>query len=88
MNCGCRKPQPGLLLRAAQELDLDLGASIMFGDKPGDCTAGRTAGCPEHVLLGTDGKALPDIASSPDATRSSRSLAEAVASPWFKEIAQ
>lgn len=88
LDCGCRKPQPGLLLRAAQELDLDLGASIMFGDKPGDCTAGRAAGCPERVLLGTDGKALPDIASAPDATRSARSLAEAVTSPWFKEIAQ
>jgi D-glycero-D-manno-heptose 1,7-bisphosphate phosphatase len=44
-ECDCRKPQPGLLLRAARELDLDLGASWMVGDSATDVEAGAAAGC-------------------------------------------
>lgn len=83
-DCGCRKPRPGMLLKAAEELSLDLSRSVMFGDKPGDATAGRLAGCPERIILGTDGRAVPPPA--PDATRAFRSLAEAVASPWFAKF--
>jgi D-glycero-D-manno-heptose 1,7-bisphosphate phosphatase len=32
--CDCRKPKPGLLLQAAREYDIDLGASWMIGDRP------------------------------------------------------
>jgi histidinol-phosphate phosphatase family protein len=42
--CDCRKPEPGLLLRAAREHDLDLGASLMVGDAARDLEAGRRAG--------------------------------------------
>jgi D-glycero-D-manno-heptose 1,7-bisphosphate phosphatase len=44
-RCACRKPAPGLLLDAARELDLDLAASIMVGDRWRDIDAGRAAGC-------------------------------------------
>jgi D-glycero-D-manno-heptose 1,7-bisphosphate phosphatase len=44
-GCACRKPLPGLLLRAAAELDLDLARSMMVGDKVSDVEAGRAAGC-------------------------------------------
>jgi histidinol-phosphate phosphatase family protein len=44
-GCGCRKPSPELLLRAAEELDLDLSRSVMVGDKDSDVEAGRRAGC-------------------------------------------
>jgi D-glycero-D-manno-heptose 1,7-bisphosphate phosphatase len=44
-GCSCRKPKPGMLLRAAEELDLDLGRSLMIGDKESDVEAGRAAGC-------------------------------------------
>ncbi len=44
-TCDCRKPQPGLLLRAAREHNLDLARSWMVGDKPSDVEAGRRAGC-------------------------------------------
>ena len=47
--CRCRKPAPGLILDAARELGLDIGASAMIGDKPSDLAAGRAAGC-ERVL--------------------------------------
>jgi len=43
--CRCRKPEPGLLLDAARELDLDLSASWMVGDRWRDVAAGRAAGC-------------------------------------------
>lgn len=44
-SCHCRKPQPGLLLRAAAAHGLDLGASWMVGDILDDVEAGRRAGC-------------------------------------------
>jgi histidinol phosphatase-like enzyme len=43
--CNCRKPAPGLLERAARELDVDLGESWMVGDILDDVEAGRRAGC-------------------------------------------
>ncbi|WP_448951159.1 D-glycero-alpha-D-manno-heptose-1,7-bisphosphate 7-phosphatase [Labrys neptuniae] len=44
-GCLCRKPQPYLLLEAAHEMDIDLSASIMIGDRASDIEAGRAAGC-------------------------------------------
>jgi len=44
-ECDCRKPAPGLLLRAAEELGLDLERSWMVGDRPSDVGAGHAAGC-------------------------------------------
>lgn len=43
--CDCRKPAPGMLLAAAEELDLDLTASWLIGDSDVDVLAGRAAGC-------------------------------------------
>ena len=45
VDCDCRKPKPGLLLRAAQELNIDLAGSFMLGDSPTDIEAGLAAGC-------------------------------------------
>jgi len=50
-NCTCRKPKPGLLLRAAEERDIDLTASWMIGDGLTDIQAGMAAGC--HTILFT-----------------------------------
>jgi D-glycero-D-manno-heptose 1,7-bisphosphate phosphatase len=44
-RCDCRKPAPGMLLRAARELAIDLSASFMVGDRWRDVEAGRRAGC-------------------------------------------
>lgn len=82
--CQCRKPEPGMLLSSAEALSIDLGRSIMFGDKPGDMTAGRRAGCVERILLGTDGRHLPEL--SADATVAFTSLASAVQSPWYHAL--
>ncbi len=43
--CGCRKPEPGLIYRAACELAIDLHASWLMGDILDDVEAGRRAGC-------------------------------------------
>jgi len=50
MSCACRKPEPGLLLRAAAEHRLDLRRSWLIGDILDDVEAGRRAGC-RTVLL-------------------------------------
>ncbi len=44
-DCLCRKPLPGMLEQAAREHDLDLSASLMFGDVDRDLQAGVAAGC-------------------------------------------
>jgi len=43
--CDCRKPKPGMLLRAAKELGIDLHRSWMVGDRWRDIDCGRAAGC-------------------------------------------
>lgn len=44
-NCGCRKPQPGMLLKAAEDFgDIDLSKSIMLGDQESDRLASEAAG--------------------------------------------
>lgn len=50
-NCGCRKPQPGLLLQAADELDLDLGRSYLVGDAMTDMQAAEAAGVKGVLVL-------------------------------------
>jgi D-glycero-D-manno-heptose 1,7-bisphosphate phosphatase len=49
--CSCRKPAPGMLLKAAKEHHLDLAASWMVGDSEIDVEAGRNAGCKTALLL-------------------------------------
>ncbi len=49
--CDCRKPAPGMLLRAAAGLGLDLAASVLVGDKRSDIDAGRAAGVGRCVLV-------------------------------------
>lgn len=49
-SCDCRKPRPGLLLRAARDLNLDLGASYMVGDAASDVEAALAAGVQPVVV--------------------------------------
>lgn len=57
--CGCRKPQPGMLLRAAAEHDIDLGRSWLIGDILDDVEAGNRAGCRTVMLSGAETEWLP-----------------------------
>lgn len=49
--CNCRKPQPGMLLQAKDELNIDMPASYMVGDKIDDMLAGKAAGVGKTVLV-------------------------------------
>ena len=54
--CGCRKPKPGMLLRAAEEWNIDLAASYMAGDTLTDVQTALNAGCrPVLLAENTDG---------------------------------
>jgi D,D-heptose 1,7-bisphosphate phosphatase len=50
-SCDCRKPEAGMILRAASEHNLDLQNSWIIGDSPKDAEAGQRAGC-RTILLG------------------------------------
>jgi D-glycero-D-manno-heptose 1,7-bisphosphate phosphatase len=50
-----RKPNPGMFIRAQSDLDLDLGSSILIGDKPSDIHAGCAAGVGTKILLSSEG---------------------------------
>lgn len=50
-TCDCRKPKPGLLVRAAAELRLDLRACTMVGDKASDLVPARTVGARGVLVL-------------------------------------
>ncbi len=59
IDCTCRKPRPGMLLRAIAEHGLDPARSWMIGDSPRDVAAGREAGCRTAALPGPDGACPP-----------------------------
>ena len=50
-GCYCRKPQPGMLMAAAQSLNLDLHNSYMIGDACTDIQAGQAAGTKSFLVL-------------------------------------
>ena len=62
IDCECRKPKPGMLLRAAKEYNIDLSASWMIGDSENDILAGKNAGC-KTMYIG-DCNAFPKSAKN------------------------
>lgn len=53
-DCDCRKPKPGMLLKAAEDFHIDLSQSYMIGDSEIDIVAGKNAGC-KTVLVSANG---------------------------------
>ena len=51
--CNCRKPAPGLILKACDDFNIDLSASYMVGDSRADVEAGKNAGC-TPIYIGED----------------------------------
>jgi histidinol-phosphate phosphatase family protein len=71
-GCDCRKPQPGMLTRAAAEHGIDLGQSWMVGDILDDVEAGHRAGCRTVLLdVGHETEWVPGPLRSPDVTAGS-----------------
>ena len=52
-TCSCRKPEPGMLLEAKEEFNIDMSKSIIIGDKESDIEAGINAGINESYLFST-----------------------------------
>jgi D-glycero-D-manno-heptose 1,7-bisphosphate phosphatase len=66
-TCDCRKPRPGLLLRAARDHRIDLSLSWMIGDTLDDVEAGNRAGCRTILLnVGSETRWLQGEWRSPD----------------------
>ena len=74
-DCNCRKPQPGMLLRALREHNLDLSQCWMVGDSASDIEAGNRAGC--RTIWITESKASAEIESG--SALLARNLPEAAA---------
>jgi D,D-heptose 1,7-bisphosphate phosphatase len=49
--CNCRKPNPGMLLQAIKEWNINLAESFMIGDKESDRLAGINAGVKQSILI-------------------------------------
>jgi D-glycero-D-manno-heptose 1,7-bisphosphate phosphatase len=73
-NCACRKPKPGLVLRAAQEHHLDLTRSFFVGDRWKDVACGKSAGCTTIFL----DRGYSETNSDPSADYSVSSLEDAI----------
>lgn len=56
IDCDCRKPKPGMLKQAENDLNLDLKRSFMVGDKVTDIEAGYSVGCKTILVLTGHGK--------------------------------
>ncbi len=79
-HCACRKPEPGLILRAQACFGLDLKQTVLIGDRATDMACGRRAGCGATILVQSgrhDDHPRPwEIGSAPD--RVAADLAAAV----------
>ena len=60
IDCDCRKPKPGMLLKAAEDFNIDLSQSYMIGDSDNDMAAGGNAGC-KCIKIDRDGDLLTAI---------------------------
>lgn len=52
VECDCRKPKPGLILRAFEEYDIDRDAAFLIGDKPRDVESAEAAGIKGYLFSG------------------------------------
>lgn len=60
IDCDCRKPKPGMLLKAAADFNIDLENSWMVGDGKNDVLAGKNAGC-KTAQIGIEAGAGADL---------------------------
>jgi len=79
IECDCRKPKPGLILQAAEDLDIDLGASWTIGDTWRDVQAGQAASLRTIKLPAPPGHDAPRPADVPPPTAEAEDFEEAVA---------
>jgi histidinol-phosphate phosphatase family protein len=61
-GCDCRKPEPGLILQAAQEHGIDVARSAVVGDRASDIALGQRLGIPGVLVVGP----IPYVGPEPD----------------------
>lgn len=61
IDCDCRKPKPGMLLKAAMDYNIDLESSWMVGDGENDVKAGKSAGCKTAYIKRLEAKVDADL---------------------------
>jgi D-glycero-D-manno-heptose 1,7-bisphosphate phosphatase len=72
-GCDCRKPRPGLIVRAAAELGVEPEGSWMIGDDESDIAAGRAAGC-STILISPEASDTAADLVEPDLATAARRL--------------
>lgn len=90
-DCDCRKPEPGMLEQAAQELHLDLSRSFMIGDKATDIDVGLRVGCKTILLRSGYGEQVlkGEYQHIPESDYISDSLIESyqtILLPYFSQL--
>lgn len=60
-QCSCRKPEPGMILAAAEAFAIDLSSSILIGDTATDIAAGVAAGVGRNELVNDQSRKLSDL---------------------------
>ncbi|KKQ01740.1 MAG: D,D-heptose 1,7-bisphosphate phosphatase [Candidatus Roizmanbacteria bacterium GW2011_GWA2_36_23] len=58
IKCSCHKPEPGMLMQAAKDFEIDLKKSWMIGDKTSDIETGKNAGC-RTIYVSAKNRILP-----------------------------
>ncbi|MBC7380656.1 MAG: D-glycero-beta-D-manno-heptose 1,7-bisphosphate 7-phosphatase [Burkholderiaceae bacterium] len=67
LDCNCRKPRTGMIDQALRAFDIDLGRSILVGDKPSDIEAGIAAGVGRRFIVKCNGEGgLPSLGNADD----------------------
>jgi len=79
VECACRKPRPGLLGRAREEMGIDLSASWLVGDRLDDVAAGARAGSRTVLVRTGRGASEETRLAEPDAPRPDRVAADVLA---------
>jgi len=64
-KCFCRKPNPGMLIRATKKYNIDIKKSLLFGDNEKDILAGKNIGIEKNILIGSGSKLFENCVTYP-----------------------
>ena len=78
IDCSCRKPKPGMLLKAAKDHEIELEKSYMVGDRMGDISFAHSVGCKAILVLSGYGKGEREHIQGPEPEYVARDLYEAI----------
>jgi D-glycero-D-manno-heptose 1,7-bisphosphate phosphatase len=86
-NCGCRKPQPGMLTAAFERFAIDAARSWVVGDSLTDLAAGAAAGVPGILVVPRGGARPPGVATAGSLLAAARAIVAGGPSPRRRRVA-